>query len=1446
MVLPSLKGVGIPTQIGLSNEKAKDIIASGGSVISQALPKKESRSLLDFFRKKEIDTVQTIKNQLEAERKVYPERFAEPVRVPFTKGKTIQVPKSDVLTPIALNLGFGNLEAIPSAVKTILQVPSVAKEGKLPRPTGEERVISSFEIGGATSDYLRSKGLSPEASEGLGAVVGGGLGVLDVLFTKEITKGITNYILKNVAVPDEAAMVAWKKLGMAGSVEEAETTAKNLLQEVSPNSSRAVRQGTVDEVLTKEINQSLDVLRAKGIPKRNVVLQKARDIARALETDVQQLTREGLRPEVEAPFVRPVGELPGFRPRPGQAPAFGLSTQEIEPVGRPSKVPEAWKRWVRESPVKTDVSFGTKTWQAIAQVPEKVKDVFFEPITTKFKELASALKTEEIQTSVSFEREVVDTNNNKYYLLKAGEEEIGINRTNIDPLLKLFPDAEIVAKDSSSPVVFKKGGEVVGLAMPMKEMPKVQSISEITQQVPERRVSVPERSPITPEKKEVIPSGEIIRKEKEIERLRAEKIRLKEKEELRRLKTKIEFGIEKEITKEKISGIKEIEKLRKTRAVEAIKQKSDVRQLRTVLRFETKIAKNYQAHKEAISRITAKFKAREVKIDNIKRDIFEYAKITLPLEVRGKLLVNVAKAKTKGDLAGAFRKIIIERNRIFRKKATEDIVKIVDGVDSLPIRQQTKIAQLTADVSFKGISEKTKDKLEKLRDFLRKEPEEIYKFGAKTIRKVEKIPVLEQRNVNDIPVKELVELRDRLLYLEGQGVLEKRVVGETVELQRENLLKQEIAPASENMDVGEPPPPATKLTKEQEWGNTKRNAKEFFKKAELGYYSVDIGFEILDKNKSFGTNWRTFKGSYDEKNELYQEAVGELQERYFAKKSEILSKYGKKKFEKFEQERIMLYATKKQIGGLEKLERTDPTGKLRKQAESIELNESEMELYKLMRSIFDELRPKIDEVFQKVRGEKLGQVENYFSWQTDFDNSDFVLERIQADYNLTSRTQQGFTKERTLAGRQKIRLNAEDVFLKHINDSTYFIHTEELLNELGKIARDIEYQKAVGKIGQKWVLGWIDLMARKGVPKDYTPSWYTPIVRNIGSGILGFKVSPIVKQPISKITSVSLLGKDAFLYDKEFFSENLGESVRLISRQQRFRSFDDPAYRELAKQKKLAAWQKVGYAGIKWADQIIADSVWYSAYRKWAKDNGKEFVLEDFKKGIAYKEGVRYADYITRRTQGSSEPKDLARMLTGENRDIIRAVFQFQQFVLNQSYLIPYDAVKKSARTEKNYGKAIGIIMAVFLASLAEDYVQTGMSQIFSSEESAKKELETPLWKRFTDAMANLFPGFSNVYNAYEYGSTGIVTVDEYQKILKGLKTAVSAKEEKAKLKGITRVAEAIGNALGVAGTSQTTQILRKFIGEPEKSIKEPKGLPSLETESLKSGELPSLKGVGL
>jgi len=825
----------------------------------------------------------------------------------------------------------------------------------------------------------------------------------------------------------------------------------------------------------------------------------------------------------------------------------------------------------------------------------------------------------------------------------------------------------------------------------------------------------------------------------------------------------------------------------------------------------------------AKEKIINQLKNKAIDIADIKRTIYITTKEALPLKERGRLLATVTNAKTRGDLAQAYTRILKERNKLIRKDLIGEIEKTVETIESIPLKWQDRITTALEGYSFKGMTNPTIDKLTKLRGFLERQPEARLRFGAKTRKIAKRIPELEKEHISNMPLKDLIKLHGEVTRQHALGKLVKGSIERTAKMQQEQTLKK-LGKTSRNMDVTSPRRTAEPTTGKIRRADARAQMRQDISNGYLNYVSTDIGFEVLDGNVRRGENTRTFKEPFDEAYLNFKEANTSLISRWFEFKDKIQKKYQdelsalnhalsgnpKAEFTDTMMERIMVHATRAQEGGAAKLANSGLTERL---VDSVQLTKPEMELYKEMRQTFDELHPYIDRVLRDVHNRKLDKIKNYFSWQTDFNNSGEVFQRLENDYMLSSRTKQGFTLDRTIGGKQVVKMNAEEVFLKHLNDASYFIHTEKIINKMGKLARDPAYQSAVGTNGQKWVLGWVDLMARKGIPEGYKPNVSTKILNNIGGGTLGLRLSPIVKQPIAKITSAALLGKHTFRYDGEYFRHGLWKYVPEISKQLKNRSFDDPSFTAFAENKKLAEWQRWGYEGIRAVDLITANNVWYAAYRKYHADNGIKFDLAKFKEGKAEsKDAVRYADYVTRRTQGTAEFKDLASMLTGKNRTLFRAVLQFQSFILNESYLIPHDAINMAIRTEKDYGKALGIMSAYVLAGLAEEYISTGMAQLFSSEKYAKKAKEKEFSEMLFDAIVTKIPFVNNVYSAWKYDSTGVPIFDVPLTALAGVKSVTTGKSTKTKLKGTTRALEVGGTLYGIPGSGQAGQISRKII----------------------------------
>jgi len=854
---------------------------------------------------------------------------------------------------------------------------------------------------------------------------------------------------------------------------------------------------------------------------------------------------------------------------------------------------------------------------------------------------------------------------------------------------------------------------------------------------------------------------------------------------------------------------------------------------KTSARYETQLARLKLVTIKAVQ--TLKNKAFDVA--KVKQTITDYAKEKLDLDLRGRLLSAVNSATTRGDVAKAILRVNKLRNEEIKQEIVSSIEKFLDKADILPPNQLKKVLEITDRLTTDTFSKATQAKLEALKEFLVKEPKALYRFGPKTIKKTERAGELGKQKISDIALRDLFKINDRLEHLAREGELVTKTTKEIKGLRVDNALKEIKESGARNLDEGLPPPrkPGTPEST-MDFAGARDSTIEGMRTGRQWYGSTDMGFSILDNDVMFGANYRIFARPLHNANGLSNEMRGELLDHLFAKIDDIEKRTGTLTIDRYEN--VLMYATLRQVGGRAKLMKSDPRLFTEAFLDSIKLDEGEMEFYKLGREIFDELRPHIERVLYVTKGEKLGKVDNYWSWITDFDNSDELFMRLSGDYKNTSRTEQGFTKKRLTATGQKLNLNALDVLVNHINDASIYIHQEELLNQLGKIASSEKYANTVGKLGQKWVVGWIDLLARGGVPKGYKPSGVTLLIRNIGHGVLGFRLSPIVKQPLAKIVSAGFLGKDTFLGTKEFFSDSaIRDAIHNVSKQQKFRNFDDPSYTKLAKSKRLATWQKWGYLGIKTFDSWTADSVWYAAYRKNIKDRGLDFSfsIDDFKAGKNIDDDAKeYADLIVRKTQGSSEYKDAPLMYAvAGNKDYVMAFLQFQRFIHYQSLL--WRDAKIALTKEKDPIKAASIASALIATGIAESYITTGFAQIFSSDDVAEKQREKSISSRVFNTITGQLPVVSNLVSIATFGGTGVPVWDVARQGWQGAISTVTAKKPETKIKGAIRATEAGASFAGLSGAGQIGQILRKFVPESPTKTKGG-GLPKKQGSSSGGG----------
>lgn len=109
-------------------------------------------------------------------------------------------------------------------------------------------------------------------------------------------------------------------------------------------------------------------------------------------------------------------------------------------------------------------------------------------------------------------------------------------------------------------------------------------------------------------------------------------------------------------------------------------RKAELRSLKAGIKLRT-----------AKEKIITQLKNKAIELDEVRKSIYQFTKEQLPLEKRGKLLADAANAKTRGELGGAFLRIIKERNRLIRKDIISNIEKIAANMEKLPLRWQDTI-----------------------------------------------------------------------------------------------------------------------------------------------------------------------------------------------------------------------------------------------------------------------------------------------------------------------------------------------------------------------------------------------------------------------------------------------------------------------------------------------------------------------------------------------------------------------------------------------------------------------------------------------------------------------------------------------------------------------------------------------------------------------------------
>ncbi len=736
---------------------------------------------------------------------------------------------------------------------------------------------------------------------------------------------------------------------------------------------------------------------------------------------------------------------------------------------------------------------------------------------------------------------------------------------------------------------------------------------------------------------------------------------------------------------------------------------------------------------------------------------------------------------------------------------------------SIAVDYAKAIDEMVNEIDLKNRRPETLERIQRMKDFLESKIQAGQDVEI-TNKMIKDLNILEKKRFDDVSNEDLGEIEKNI---------EKAIqLGETklsaIESQRQSrkekmiaeLVKGSVPIKSKDIrtaKVGE------RLTAGDKLRNQLAIAFNTAQEKDLAISPQDVVFDILDGNKDYkGANYRVFKQPIDKAHSLYLDRVFSITNDISALATEL-------KLDDVALERIGFHAARAQRGGVEKLE---AMGYTTKEIDAVVLNAKETKLYNLMREKLDELRPDIQEVMRTAFNKDLDVVDDYFPFMTDFEAmSDKELrDRFGDSVELFGQSkrknvEKGFTKSR-VGGKQKIKLNAMEVFLRHVDNASYMIELGPMIKELGDVAESEEYGKAVGEIGQERVRSWIDLLARKGGTDG--KRWHPADVmrKHVGVATLGFKLSSALIQPTALLDGASMIGGKAF---EGAFNVATSREWRVFLKENfpelRSRGADDPAYLEFGGQEIIDKAGRAGFWALRNLDALTASSITAGAYASAVEEKGG---VVDLSKPDP--DAIVEAQRLLRRTQASPFAKDLPSAisqggLTG-NVSMDKLILQFQTFMLNRWSIIRHDMYRAGIK-EGNMGKAMNIAIFLMLANFAEIGIRRFGKEVIASMtgEELSDWPETYKDEAVATMLGNV-PVVSQIVSSVNYGSIPVPSVEMGNKIVERLQAANNSKKDSTRDRNLARALTlAIGVVFKIPGTVQGEQIVKALTGSEETQV---------------------------
>lgn len=829
----------------------------------------------------------------------------------------------------------------------------------------------------------------------------------------------------------------------------------------------------------------------------------------------------------------------------------------------------------------------------------------------------------------------------------------------------------------------------------------------------------------------------------------------------------------------------------------------------------------------------------EKSLNNFKKGIVEEIKLRLPpSKERGQFLSAVAGIKYGADLAPIVARVEKAAENFRRKELLKEIKKQVKKVrDSnvIAVDYVAKIEELMDQFEM-GITPDSRRNLEKTQAYLDKERAKGNDVSMPQ-SVLNSLQGLYREDLKAIDSNALQNLLDEIIFLRDLGRNKLRL--------QEALMDAKVSQALIDITAGSKPaesrvrygsPLSRNLPLKYNFKNTVNDVADWFANHQRGFSFTDTVFDKLDGNAGYtGPNYRHFKSqansgfrSYLNMRDPITKRVGEL-----AKKL---------KLDTVDMNNIGFHAIKVQEGGQEKLLKMGYTQDF---IDKHTLTPEQTQLYQAFREELDAFWPRVKDVLRRVYNVDPESVANYFPFSADFEAMnalpiqdrfnfnapDLVDTMIRGDMkgrNFRKNTpEKGMSIERT-GGKQPLKLNAMEVFLKHLDNVTYLTAMGEKLQTMSAIARDGGYRDAVGDQGQQFVLDWIDVLARNGNRTDKV-RLLDSFRKNTSAAMLGFRLSSILVQGTALMDGAAEIGGHAFegmerlALSKEwrkFVLENMPEIRDRIGDDIHFLEFGGTSVVDKFNQKAFWALQKY--------DSLTASSVAIGAYMKYMRENGIEFDRDNPQASVN-EDALNYAQDVVGRTQSTAFPKDLPVMLNKanmfgpgvfSNTSLNRLMLQFQTFMLKRWDTFTHQGIDLGF-AKGDIAKGVNVVSFLTMAKMSEFGTRAGLTALIAGlvyeltgNEPDEKDEENMLRDAFLNLLGDI-PFVSMGTSIGQYGSIPIPAIQMLAKTIRRTYGTFASQSEEAKNRNLIRAIMLwAGTLFGAGGTTQVEDLYAKISAE--------------------------------